>query len=102
MNAPRIFYSIPEFQAAATELFGPDRLQWKFKCPECGVIHSIRDWSDANVPSALWARKCLDCNYQNTLHLPIFVKDHGATDSVFAFATDPRPPAPKHGGLGLF
>ena len=35
-----------EWRQEATRRFGPDKLDWKFKCPACGHIQTPRDFKD--------------------------------------------------------
>ena len=69
-----------EWEARGKELFGDKKLDWKFKCPVCGFVQSMRDYKEAGAPmSAIgfscigrWREKCRDafrekgkgpCNY---------------------------------------
>jgi len=36
--------SLKEWLQEGERLFGPDKKQWKFKCPNCGHIQSIQDF----------------------------------------------------------
>lgn len=38
-----------EWRAKATELFGDDARNWKFKCPNCGHVQTIQDFIDNGV-----------------------------------------------------
>lgn len=37
-------FSIKDWLAEGERRFGPDKKQWKFKCPNCGHIQSIADF----------------------------------------------------------
>ena len=43
----------------ATELFGRDSNEWKFKCPSCGHVARIIDWRDAGAPDGALAFSCI-------------------------------------------
>ncbi len=36
-----------EWEAEGVRRFGPEKLDWKFICPSCGHIASVKDWVDA-------------------------------------------------------
>lgn len=38
-----------EWLAEGTKLFGTNSLDWKFVCPVCGHVASVRDWRDAGA-----------------------------------------------------
>lgn len=37
-------YTLNEFVARGTELYGEDRTKWKFICPMCGQVHTYEDF----------------------------------------------------------
>ena len=37
-------FTLEEWKAEGTRLFGKDHRDWKFKCPQCGNIQSYRDF----------------------------------------------------------
>jgi hypothetical protein len=39
-----------QMEAEAIKRFGPDPLAWRFVCPSCGHIASIRDWKNVGAP----------------------------------------------------
>jgi hypothetical protein len=48
-----------EWEAEGTRLFGPDKLQWQFKCPVCGFVASVQDWKDAGAGEGAVAFSCI-------------------------------------------
>lgn len=103
-----------EWLARGRELFGEDRLQWRFVCPSCGHVqrpadfHPYRD-EGASPDSA--TRVCIGlydghddvpmcsgrspCNYAayGLLHLcpVVVVGDDGSEHQCFGFAEEPAP-----------
>lgn len=93
-----------EWEAEGIELFGEDRMDWKFVCPVCGYVASVRDWVEAGAPEGAIAFSCIGrwldtprdafeekgegpCNYAGGGLFPlnpIDVDGHG----VFDFARD--------------
>lgn len=55
----RIKMTKEEWEAKGTELFGKDRFDWKFKCPSCGYIASVRQWKDVGAGSGEIAFSCI-------------------------------------------
>lgn len=43
---PTEYDSIEKFLKKGTELFGPDRDLWKFECPACHKVTSIKEWKE--------------------------------------------------------
>ncbi|WP_409449919.1 VVA0879 family protein [Aromatoleum sp.] len=48
-----------EWLAEAKAKFGDDPLTWRFVCPSCGHVASIRDWRDAGAPEGAMAFSCI-------------------------------------------
>lgn len=46
-GTPVILYA--DWLAKGARLYGPNMLDWRFKCPCCGHIQSLRDFKDAGV-----------------------------------------------------
>lgn len=42
------FASIDEWKAKGKELFGDNKLEWKFICPSCGIIQTANEIKKAN------------------------------------------------------
>lgn len=42
-------YKLPEWQEEGKRLFGDDILNWKFKCPMCGHVATVREFKDIGV-----------------------------------------------------
>lgn len=76
-----------EFAAEARRRFGDDQLAWKFQCPACGHVASVRDWKDAGAPETAIAFSCVG------RWLP---------KSRDAFSNDRGPSPCNYAGGGLF
>jgi len=48
-----------EWTAEAEQRFGKDPLNWKFKCPCCGYVASVKDWKAAGASSGVVAFSCV-------------------------------------------
>ena len=48
-NKVATVYTMDEWKKEATRRFGPDKMNWKFKCPACSHIQSMRDFSNAHL-----------------------------------------------------
>jgi hypothetical protein len=59
VSTSQIKYTLAEWRAKATELFGDDSLKWKFVCPVCLHVASVQDWKDAGAPMQSAARSCV-------------------------------------------
>lgn len=94
-----------EWLAEGTRRFGPDQRDWRFVCPVCGYVVSVRDYEKAGAPigavafSCLgrWLPKCAEafsgkpgpCSYAGGGLFrinPQEVEDGGTTRKIFAFA----------------
>lgn len=51
--------TVKEWQEEARRRFGPDILKWKFVCPSCGHVASIKDWRDAGAEEGEIAFSCV-------------------------------------------
>jgi hypothetical protein len=51
--------TLDEWRARAAELFGPDKMGWRFVCPACCHVAAIRDWKDAGAPATAVAFSCV-------------------------------------------
>lgn len=107
-------YTVDEWRAEAERRFGLDPMAWRFVCPACGHVATIREWKLAGATSGEVAFSCVGrhleaardafakgdgpCNYAGgglfKLN-PVTVVDEGREHDVFAFA-----PAP--GEVGTF
>lgn len=99
-----------EWRAQATALFGPDPMDWKFVCPSCCHVASVRDWKDAGATEGEVAFSCIGRHAKDTDAAdkktfrkqggpctyaggglfrinPVVIEGH---DNVFAFATVTR------------
>ena len=95
-----------DWKAEAVRRFGADPLGWKFVCPSCGHVASVKDWKDAGAPEGAVAFSCIGrytgaddaktfgrvgghCNYTGggLFRLnPVEVEFEGKVEAVFAFA----------------
>lgn len=96
-----------DWQAEAVRRFGADPMGWKFVCPSCGHVASVKDWKDAGAPEGAVAFSCIGrytgagddktfrraggpCNYAGGGLFglnPVQVEfDEGKVQAVFAFA----------------
>lgn len=48
-----------EWIEEAQTRFGLDAMGWKFVCPSCGHVASVRDWKDAGAPQGAVAFSCI-------------------------------------------
>lgn len=94
-----------EWHREAVRRFGEDPMEWKFVCPSCGYVASVRDWLDAGAPEGEIAFSCVGrrlgrkgqvftrkggpCGYSGgglfKLN-PVPVETGGKVHHVFAFA----------------
>ena len=54
------YNSVKEWQDEAKRRFGDDPMSWKFRCPMCGHVASVRDFKDAGAKSS-------SCAYQECI-----------------------------------
>lgn len=101
-----------EWEAQGTALFGPDQMQWRFKCPSCGHIASVQDWKDAGAPqntvafscvgrwagarkNAAFARSGGPCDYAGGGLLRLNPQAIDGRSNVFAFAVENAERVPR-------
>jgi len=48
-----------EWCEEATRKFGKDPMGWKFVCPSCGYVASVKDWKDAGASEGDVAVSCV-------------------------------------------
>lgn len=48
-----------EWEVEAKERFGDNIMNWKFRCPACGHIASVRDYKNAGAPANAVAYSCI-------------------------------------------
>ena len=51
--------SIEHWKALGEKLFGPDQMEWKFICPACNHVASVRDYKEAEAPQSAVAVACI-------------------------------------------
>ena len=83
-----VVLSEPEWNQRGEQLFGADRMTWRFVCPACRHVASVADWKAVGAPEASVAFSCVG------RWLPT---------SREAFADKPAGPGPcNYAGGGLF
>lgn len=58
-NHATVHMTKQEWDDLAESRFGLDPLNWKFVCPACGHVASVRDWRDAGAPQSAIAFSCV-------------------------------------------
>lgn len=48
-----------QWLARGTQLFGPDRMLWRFRCPICGHVAAVQDWRAAGAPEGTVGFSCV-------------------------------------------
>lgn len=48
-----------EWWAEARARFGDDPMAWRFVCPSCKHVASLRDWKEAGAAEGEWAFSCV-------------------------------------------
>lgn len=96
-----------EWNQRGEALFGPDRMTWRFACPCCAHVASVRDWMNVGAPEGSIAFSCIGrwklaapreafggegpgpCNYAGgglfAINPVKVQRDDGAEQYVFAF-----------------
>lgn len=105
----KIKYTFQEWESKARELFGPDKLKWKFKCPSCKAVIAVEEWVRVAAPTAI-AFSCIGrylpeakgtifnkkspCDYAGgglfQLNPVIVVDEEGKEHTMFDFATEEK------------
>lgn len=85
--------SVSEWNLEGIHRYGPDRTKWRFRCPRCGSIHTMRNAFTADSATKhIFLNDCVKCGWKgkNTKN-PITI--HGSephnTHNVFDFDRDP-------------
>lgn len=106
-----------EWFAEGVRRFGPDVMDWRYVCPSCGHIASMRDWKNAGAKPAEVAYSCVGrhlegsgeafgklqpCNYAggglirlNPVH--VITEPDGHVRETFEFAPEQPQAAPAKG-----
>lgn len=99
--------TVAAWEALGEQLYGPDKMKWKFKCPSCGHIQTPEDYKNAGANEGAIAFSCVGrwlpeskgelfdknggpCNYAGggLFRLnPVSVDGH----QIFDFADEPKP-----------
>jgi hypothetical protein len=97
------------WRTEAIRRFGDNPLYWRFVCPSCGHVATVRDWKDAKAPESAVAFSCVGrwlpgpvatifekpgpCNYAGGGLFPLnpqeVTDDKGKSYHFFAFADEP-------------
>ena len=96
-----------EWKQEAIRRFGENPMNWKFVCPSCGYVASLKDWHDAGASQNEAAYSCIGrslnsqknifdktegpCNYAGGGLFglnPVSVELDGKIHRVFAFAEE--------------
>ena len=48
-----------EWNEKGESIFGTDKMVWKFVCPVCGHVQSVKDYKDAGAPVGAVAFSCI-------------------------------------------
>ena len=56
-KVPRLTHA--EWLEAATQLYGADPLQWKFKCPICGNVQSLEQFKQVSAKPDSTYQECI-------------------------------------------
>jgi hypothetical protein len=51
--------TLEEWRTEATELFGPDPVNWKFVCPACGRVNTGREFKDFGADPNEMYQSCI-------------------------------------------
>lgn len=98
------------WRARGLALFGPDEMSWRFVCPACKHVATVRDWMDAGAPEGAVIFSCVGrwvsrpvreafgngpgpCNYAGGGLIglnPVLVRDGVREYRVFQFAPLPQ------------
>jgi hypothetical protein len=54
-----LVYTHDDWLAEGRKLFGEDRLRWKFICPSCGHVASVKEWKEAGASEGEVAFSCI-------------------------------------------
>jgi hypothetical protein len=54
-----------EWEAQAKSRFGADTMAWRFVCPSCGHVASVKDWKDAGAMEGEVAFSCVGRRLEN-------------------------------------
>lgn len=101
------YASVEDWHAEARRLFGDDQMEWRFVCPSCGHVASVKDWKDAGSTEGSVAFSCVGrwldsphdafqmgngpCNYAGGGLFainPVSIQTGGTISHAFAFAEE--------------
>jgi len=52
-DQPQSYPSLAAWKEEGDRRFGPDRLQYRFTCPSCGYVATVKQWVDLGVKGAI-------------------------------------------------
>lgn len=67
--------TLQEWKEEGIRRFGENTLDWKFVCPSCGYIASVRDWKETGAKEGEVAFSCIGRHLKPNTH--IGTKDGG-------------------------
>lgn len=59
MNKPIVTMTHEAWLEEGARRFGPDHYDWRFVCPSCGHVASVREWREAGASSGEVAFSCI-------------------------------------------
>lgn len=68
-------FTLEEWKAEAVRRFGTDPMSWKFVCPSCGHVASVKDWRDLGASEGEVAFSCVGRHVESAS--AAFKKDGG-------------------------
>lgn len=54
-----------QWEKKGRELFGENKFNWRFVCPVCKHVASVRDWQQAGLPETTVAFSCVGRGMEN-------------------------------------
>jgi hypothetical protein len=69
--------------------YGPDKDNWKLRCPRCGLVHKTSDYLKNTAFLAF--QDCVECGHRGKMvNNPITIHlERGLSDNIFDFADEP-------------
>ena len=55
----KTIFTYEEWFAEGKRLFGLDTMNWKFECPSCGYVASVKEWVDVGASDGEIAFSCI-------------------------------------------
>ncbi|MBN1535216.1 MAG: hypothetical protein JW908_00685 [Anaerolineales bacterium] len=51
--------TLEQYTAEAEAIFGSDKMNWKFVCPACGYVASVKEYQEAGAPEGAVGFLCV-------------------------------------------